>query len=216
MRQDHDDAHADTDSDRESTEKWYERKSAFMASRLGPQHDTVMHALIPFALGGGLDLYYYPNGIPGTCISTKELCEIPGEGPSNRVFSCYELVMFTRVPLALDDAKNPATPFGRIHAIINDVLNPIAQYCGSSVILNPCESCEFPADMDGVGGMCLLFDGYGCWPDKEAGEFGLMLLMAIHRSELEFIQKNGSERLLERLKGAGVYPYSDLDRPPVA
>jgi hypothetical protein len=35
----------------------------------------VMHAIIPYAIGGGLDLYYYPNGLPGTAIATKELSE---------------------------------------------------------------------------------------------------------------------------------------------
>jgi hypothetical protein len=33
---------------------------------------------------------------------------------------------------------------------------------------------------------------------------------------MEYARRNGSEELLEKLKVAGHYPYSDLDREPVA
>ena len=72
-----------------------------------------MHAIILYAIGGGLDLYDYPNGIPGTAVATKELSALPGEGPSNYVYQCYELVMFTRHPLDLDAAEDEDTAFGR-------------------------------------------------------------------------------------------------------
>jgi len=42
--------------------KWedeaYEIKSTFLESILGREHELVMHAVIPFAVGGTLDLYY--------------------------------------------------------------------------------------------------------------------------------------------------------------
>ena len=78
-----------------AAEDWYERKSRLMEQSLGKEHDMVMHAIIPYSVGGGLDLYYYPNGIPGTAIATKELSESPTEGSSNKVYDRYELVMFT-------------------------------------------------------------------------------------------------------------------------
>ncbi len=46
----------------------------------------VGHAIIPYYLGAALDLYYYPNGLPGTAFATKELSEHPNEGSSNNVF----------------------------------------------------------------------------------------------------------------------------------
>ena len=64
-----------------------------MVELLGEEHNMVMHAIIPYAIGGGLDLYYFPNGIAGTAVATKELCETPGEGSSNDVFRGYELVV---------------------------------------------------------------------------------------------------------------------------
>jgi Suppressor of fused protein (SUFU) len=44
---------------------------------------------------------------------------------------------------------------------------------------------------------------------------GLLLMIEIHREELDFARKYNSRELLKRLKEAGHYPYSDLDRKPV-
>lgn len=204
-----------TDADQQAWNAWYEHKSALMEQSLGKEHDMVMHAIIPFAIGGALDLYYYPNGIPGTAVATKELCETPNEGSSNKVYQSYELVMFTRHPLNLDDAKNGAMPFGKAHDNINRVLNPIARYSAQAT-LNPNETCEFPADMEDVGGKCLIFDGYAHHNDDVAKDFGLLAVIEIFRSEMDFARSNGGARLIEKLKLAGHYPYSDLDRKPVA
>lgn len=80
--------------------------------------------------------------------------------------------------------------------------------------MNPHETCEFPEDMETVGGKCLIFDAYGNCEEHEA--FGLLLIIEIHRSEMEYARKNGGEKLLAKLKKAGCYPYSDLERAAVA
>ena len=201
------------DEENRLTEEWYERKTAMMVDVLGKEHDMVMHAIIPYAVGGGLDLYYFPNGIEGTAIATKELCETPGEGSSNEVFDTYELVMFTRHPISLEDARNEATSFGRAHRSINAILNCIAPYSAQAT-LNPNETCEFPEDMESIGGKCLIFDAYGF--DADQAEFGLLALIEIHRSEMDFARKHGGANLIAKLKQAGYYPYSDMDRPAVA
>jgi hypothetical protein len=193
---------------------WYDHKSKLMERALGKEHDMVMHAIIPYAIGGTLDLYYYPKGIAETAIATKELSELPNEGSSNRVYKSYELVMFTRHPLSLDDAKTEDTPFGKAHRNINKVLNYIARYSAESS-LNPHETCEFPEDFEGVGGKCLIFDGYACYSDDLADQFGLLAIIEVFRSEMDFARRNGGEALLQKLKDAGHYPYSDLDREPV-
>jgi hypothetical protein len=43
----------------------------------------------------------------------------------------------------------------------------------------------------------------------------LMLCMEVFRSEMEHAMKHGSVSVIPRLKAAGHYPYSDLDRDPV-
>ncbi|MGL6097672.1 MAG: hypothetical protein ACRC7O_17970 [Fimbriiglobus sp.] len=201
--------------DEDPGQEWHDRKSAMMAEMLGKEHGMVMHAIIPYAVGGGLDLYYYPHGVPGTAVATKELSEAPGEGSSNRVFDCYELVMVTKHPIDLDAARDQNTAFGRAHAVINAVLNRIAPY-SAQASLNPNETCEFPADMPAVGGRCLIFDGYPSYDADEPAEFGLLLVLEVFRSEMAFARKNGGASLIERLRANGHYPYSDLDRAPVA
>lgn len=203
----------DDDHSEKLAQEWYDEKTAMMVDVLGAEHDVVMHAIIPYAIGGGLDLYYFPNGAAGTAIATKELSEIPGEGSSNDIFDCYELVMFTRHSIDLDDAHNESTPFGRAHISINAILGCIARY-SAEASLNPNETCEFPEDFETIGGRCLIFDSYGFEGDH--AEFGLLAIIEIRRSEMDFARKYGGEQLLNKLKGAGHYPYSDMDRPAVA
>lgn len=194
-------------------EEWYDKKSAYMADILGPEHDMVMHAIIPYEVGGALDLYYFPNGIEGTAVATKELSYALRKSSSNRKFKKYELVMFTRVPLDLDDAKDEDTPFGKAHHYINSVLNPVARY-SEMAELNPGDTSEFPTEFEGIGGKCFIFSDYGS--KTEAQEpFGLMTLIEIHRNEMAFARENSGEELIERLKEKGVFPYSNTDRPPV-
>lgn len=207
----------------EAAEEWDKKKSAIMQELLGPEHDMVMHSMIPYAIGGSLDLYYYPSGIPGTAIATKECCELPGKGSKNSVFDSYELVMFTKQVLAIEQAQDESTPFGKVHSKINAVLNCMAPY-SAEACLNPGETCEFPADMEVVGGKCLIFDSYGNPPKRkklfgllgEIAPFGLLVVIEVFRSEMEFARRKGGAVLLEKLKEAGYYPYSDLNRQPVA
>ena len=196
-----------------AAEAWYDRKSEIMASILGREHGEVMHAIIPYAIGGGLDLYYYPNGVPGVAIATKELTDNPSDCPSNREFDRYELVMVTRHPFEMENALNEDTAFGKIHRNLNAVLNVIAPY-SAQARLNPSETCEFPAAMEKVGGKCFVFDAYGQGTGPE--NFGLLLVIEIFRAEMDLARAQGGQVLIQRLKDGGHYPYSDLDRAPVA
>lgn len=193
--------------------EWYEKKSELMQIILGKEHDIVSHALIPYELGGGLDLYYYPNGIKGTGIATKELTYACRNSSKNSIYSKYEIVMFTEHKIDLEGSREEVSPFGVDQRNINAILNCIALYSAQAE-LNPGETCEFPKDMDTVGGKCLIFDNYESVPDlSENNEFGVMLIMEIFRDEMEFAMDNGGQALLSKLKDKGIYPYSNLNRP---
>lgn len=206
---------ASDEHDAEIAERWNEHKASLMEASLGKMHDMVMHAVIPYFIGGGLDLYYYPNGVPGAGIATQELSHMPNEGSANDEFRSYELVMFTRHRLDLAAARDDRTPFGRAHYSINAILNCIAPY-SEQATLNSGETCEFPEDMEDVGGKCLIFHGYACHSDDLADRFGLLLVMEVFRSEMDYARENGGSVLIDLLKLNGHYPYSDLDRDPVA
>ena len=196
-------------------EEWSDKKSALMEMILGKQHDMVCHSIVSYEVGGPLDLYYYPNRISGTGVATQELTSVCRDSSRNKVFSKYELVMFTKHQMNLNASESEDTPFGKAHHNINAILNLIAPYCQEEEI-NPGETLEFPPDMEIVGGKCLIFDSYGLESGKSNEEgFGLMLVMEIFRDEMEFAMKNGSNQLFLRLKEKNFYPYSDLDRPSV-
>lgn len=203
---------SDDDEEEALAQAWYDDKSAILERLLGPEHDMVMHSCLPYAFGGGLDLYYFPHDVPGTAIATKELCETPGKGSSNDVYDTYELVMFTRHELSLDDAHDESTNFGCRHRVISAIMNCIARY-SEQATLNPNETCEFPEEMEVVGGRCLIFDAYG--PPVEHEEFGLLAIIEVHRSEMNYARKQGGKKLIAKLKKAGYYPYSDMERPAV-
>jgi hypothetical protein len=85
------------------------------------------------------------------------------------------------------------------------------------VVLNPYETCEVPTG-NGEENICLVLDLYA--PDNKKFIIGdrqhhLLLCLQIFRSEMDFARENGSEELIKKLKQAGHYPYSDLDRHPV-
>lgn len=185
-----------------------------MASSLGSEHDEVMHAMIPFSLGGGLDLYYFPESPDGTAIATKELSPAPNEGPSNRIYGSYELVMFTRRALDLDAAGDESTPFGRVHRSIHHILNCIGPYCLEGATLDPCETGEVPAE-EGLPNHCVIFDGYASHSDDVVRRFGLLVAIEIFRTEMEYARKRGARKLIDKLKKSGSYPCSDLDRKAV-
>jgi Suppressor of fused protein (SUFU) len=202
------------DAKQELAQVWQKHKSALLEKKFGKEHDMVMHAFVPYAIGGPLALFYFPNGIPGTAIVTKELSELPNQGPSNALFRSYEMVMFTKHGLSLDDATNDQTPFGRAHSNINAILNTMARY-SETAKLNPFETAEFPEDMETIGGKCLIFDPYARYSDNMVQNFGLLAIIEIFRPEMEYAMKHGGLNLIKKLKEKGCYPYSDLDREPV-
>ncbi|HSY18538.1 MAG TPA: hypothetical protein VK815_09405 [Candidatus Acidoferrales bacterium] len=202
-----------TTADDAAAHVWYEQKQAVMERLMGKQHDSVMHAIIPYPIGG-LDLYYYPNGIPGTGVATMEVSEAPDKGSSNAAYSCYELVMFTKHPLDLDQAHQPETAFGKAHSNIKSVLNCVAPFSATAK-LNGNDTCEFPAEMEKLAGKCLIFHNYGPHDNPQRG-FGVLAVIEIFRSEMDFARQESGEKLIQLLKDAGHFPYSDLDRQPVA
>lgn len=196
-------------------EQWFEHKSMLMEASLGREHDLVLHAMFPYAQGGALDQYFYPHGLPGTAIATKELSEYPNRGPSNRRYHVYEMVMFTKHAFDRDAALDSETPFGRARANMAAILNAIGPYSAEAT-LNPGDTLEFPPDMGELGGRCLIVDGFACHSDEVVKDFGLLVVIEVFRSEMKHARWRRGARLIAKLKDRGYYPYSDMDREPVA
>lgn len=198
----------------EEFDAYYKLKSKGLEDVLGKMHGLVGHAFISFEIGGAVDMYYFPNHIKGTGFATMELLEPDGSGPLPNRLGTYELVAFTKHDF--ESSKNAKTPFNLIERRVCHVFTTIGGYSREAE-LNPNDTCEIPNGEE--ENICLVFDLYK--PDSKDFRIGdriyhLLLCLQVFRSEMEYARANGSEELFQKLKQAGHYPYSDLDRKPVA
>lgn len=193
-----------------AAEVFYDAKQKALEQVLGPMDEGVFHSIIPFAMGGSLDLYTFSSVIPGTVYVTQELI---GPGKDDRTAAGpkghYELVVCRKANHDSDeDGVN----------LVARLLNPIAQHAFDTP-LGPGETAALPGEEDDSPHQLVLlteFDPRGV-PFAVGDEtFFLLCVITIHESEYEFIQKQGVGPFLDKLKAAGEYPYSTLDRPAVA
>jgi hypothetical protein len=197
----------------EEYEKDYELKEQGLENVLGKMHELVGHALIPFEIGGAVDMYYFPNHIAGTGFATMELIDPDGNGPKPNSFGTYELVAFTKHSYKSDDEAE--SPFSLAERRICGIFTTIGKYSFQAV-LKPGDTCEVPGDDE--KNKCVVFDIYQ--PDGKEFKIGdrqhhLLLCVEIFKSEMDFARENGSKNLFELLRQKDYYPYSDLDREPV-
>ena len=197
----------------EEFDRHYEQKSKGLEAVLGKSHNLVGHAIIPFEVGGAVDMYYYPNGLKGTGFATMELIQPDGTGPVPNRNGTYELVAFTRLPYTSDTTETH--PFNLIERRTCGIFTAIGSYSFEAK-LEPGETLEIPEE-DGPN-KCIVFDEYNPG-DKDffIGDkrHGLLLVIEVFQEEMEYAMESGSAELLKKLKAKGYYPYSDLDRPSV-
>jgi hypothetical protein len=201
----------------EELEVDYEQKRAAMEKILGPMHNLVQHAIVPFDAGGSVDLYYFLHTMPGTCFTTMEVMNPFGPDVLPSRIGRYELVAFTKHPYQPhNNARSEINPFGKINDRITHIFTMIGNYSRHAV-LNPFETCEIPT-VPPEPNWCLIFDEYR----RDNIDFvirgekcGLLLIIEILRREMAFAMEHGGAVLIEKLKKCGYYPYSDLDRDMV-
>lgn len=190
----------------------YELKLGGLEAILGPMHNLVGHAIIPFAVGGAVDMYYFPNHISGTGFATMELLDPEGNGPKPNNLGTYELVAFTKINF--ENSEDNESPFNKFERRFCGIFTRIGYYSMDAAI-NPGATADVPeSDAESV---YLVFDKYPADKDLMIGErkHHLLLCLEVHRSEIEYARQEGGDALIEKLKMAGHYPYSDLNRDPV-
>ncbi|MBS1528696.1 MAG: suppressor of fused domain protein [Bacteroidetes bacterium] len=190
---------------------YYEAKVAGLERVLGKMNNIVGHAIIPFEVGGAVDMYYFSDCIPGTGFATMELLDSEGNGPKPNKYGTYELVAFTRQPF--NRTQETPTAFDKIERRFCGIFTRIGNYSFDAV-LNPTQTCELPGNSDSEN-KYLVFDLYQ--PDGKEFIIGqrkhhLLLCIEIFKTEIEFAWKHGGDKLLAKLRESGHYPYSDLSR----
>ena len=196
----------------EEHEEHYELKMEGMENILGESYELVGHAIIPFDVGGAVDMYYFPNGIKGTGFATMELIYPDGFGPVMSSIGTYELVAFTKHEISKDEESD----YYKIERRMCKIFTELGFYTKEALV-EPRDTCEVPQD-EGEPNICLIFDEYA----PEGKQFkignkkhGLLLVIEVFPEEMHYAMNNGGQKLLDLLKKQGHYPYSDMNREPV-
>jgi hypothetical protein len=143
---------SEADFDDDEADRHYELKKAALEKILGPMHELVIYAIIPFSLGGPVDLYVFPHALEGKAFATMELIQPDGTGPLPSNIGMYELVACTRLKIDI----NPKEVFEETERRIGRMLTAVAQAAVYEVF-NPRDTCEIPTD-EYRGPMCVVLD----------------------------------------------------------
>lgn len=138
----------------EDYERHHALKAAALERLLGPMQGLVGHAIIPYFVGGAVNMYYFPNVTDGTACVTMELIEPDGTGPLPSKAGTYELIAFTRHKIG---DPSCAEAFKAIERRICGIFTTVGRY-STEATLNPGDSCEVPAK--GGPNRCLVFDEF--------------------------------------------------------
>lgn len=185
-----------SDSDRDEWKGLWDAREAALTAVLGETDGMVLHAMIPFMLGGQADVVCFRKHITGRVAVT---CELLGEPSQKRNdLGTYELMIAHR-----DD--NDWGP---------DVISRLARYTCDAVI-EPGDTMDIGSAVPkGSTITAFLFLEYARF--KFAGEdAGLLLCLGITADELKACRAGKRDEVLAALKQAGFYPYTDLSRPSV-
>jgi len=189
-------------------EVFFEKKQAALESILGPFHDLVSHSIVPFSIGGSLDLYFI-NLKDKTALLTMELINHSGSVSLESRIGTYEFIAFTKHHVDPDSKE-----FISITNRMTSVFTTLGYY-SMEAVLNPYETAEVP--MDSGKNVCLVFDEYptdGRF-DIDGQKHGLLLIIEVFEDEMRYAMRYGTKQLIKLLKEKGFYPMSDLDRKSV-
>ena len=193
---------------KEESLTYSELKQQGIEAILGQMFYIVGHAIIPFKIGGSMNMYYFPSAqIKGTGFVTMELLTSDGETHMKNKKGTYELLAFTK---QIYNTRKE-TEFHQIERTICSIFTSIGFYSRNNV-LNPLDTCEIPIGEN--ESICLIFDFYAHFKIGNK-KHHLLLCTQVFEEELEYAKRKGTKKLIKKLKGAGYYPYSDLNRRAV-
>lgn len=192
----------------------FAEKKAGLERLLGPMCD-VADPPVPYFTDMDIPLYHFTQCLVGTALVTMDLIKPFTRGPKSRRAILHELVAFTKHTIPDADSSEP-TPYDQIEQRIGNLFSTIARY-STVAALKPGDCCEVPQG-NGSDRACIVFSEYTSHGEGfhiATERYCLLLCLEVHRPELEYARAHGNAALIEKLKAAGHYPYSDLDRASV-
>jgi hypothetical protein len=180
--------------------QWWDARVAAIEQILGPSHDMVGHAVIPFDfgadIGGAPDIIYFKQHLKGVVSVTSEL--IGHDEQIQNDLGNYELMVCHR-----DDE-----PWGE------NIIKRLAYYTLKAK-LNPGETMDIASAVpDDSTIAALLFFSYAAFKVR-GRKAGLLLSVGITEDELKICRAGKRKSVENALKAANVYPFTDLYRDSV-
>ena len=174
---------------------WVARQTA-LEKLFGPSADSVLHAVVPFHLGGQADVLVFKEHIVGAALYvTADLTGDDSGQVSNDVWEQYELAICVRA-----EDSGPASTISRL-----------ATYCLNTPV-QPGETMDIePAVPQPSVIKAFLFADYGHFR-LSGRRCGVLLCLGITGEELQRCFDLGSTVVLEELRSDVVYPFTDLRR----
>jgi hypothetical protein len=178
-------------------QRTWDSRQATLEGVLGKSDGRVLHARMPFNLGGQADVLIFRDHLPGRIAAT---CELLGE-PSQKQNSLgtFELAVAER-----EDSDWGPT-----------MISHLARYtCERRVGLGNTMDLgnNFPTGSTMAG---LLFAGYKKF-EYAGNRAGLLLCVSITQDEITACRAGQTKEVFTALKAAAIYPYSDLFRKSVS
>lgn len=180
-------------------ERTWNEGVAALSSVLGPPADGVHHAVVPLSMGGGADVLMFENFVPGTAYVT---CDLLGADQPPNSLGAYELMVV----------------FRERNDVLVRVLSRLAAYT-LQTRLEPGHVMGLGTEL-GVGSSirALLFQRADTNPStfQAVGkQSGILLAIGLTADELKMCATGKSRAVVQRLRDAGVYPYTDPQRGSV-
>jgi hypothetical protein len=178
-------------------QEFYRQLFAPLESTLGPIDRDTIFAIIGFDAGGPLNFCTIGCDKGAACVTyvSCELAVREEQQPSE--IGRYELLV------SCDDEEWVRTIVSEIGRMSLEVA------LGHGHTLNIGPWVEIDAPLQGV----IFEKACDCRVGRDS--FGVLRIIGISRSELEFAQEHGTPALLKRLKASGVYPHTLVQRKPV-
>jgi len=196
-----------------SAEEFDKAKGQALEIVLGPMHGYVGHAIVPYEIGGPVDMYYFPQADGGTAFATMELLNFDGRAPAESDVGTYELLAFTKHAVVIPERS---APFEAIEQRLRSVFTSIGRF-SEEAVLNSGDTAEVPVN-DEEPNACILFSAFAGSKPFRIGKrtHGLLVVTEVFPDEMALARERGSAELIGRLSRAGHFPRSDLDRESVA
>jgi hypothetical protein len=190
-----------TKSEKDEADELHDVKLRTLQELLGSSGDNVLHAVMPVWMEGGQSsIHTFEKHVPGVAYVTCDLVGWAGQ-KRNKQWENYELMICTR-----DDEKEAPNLISRLGAYTLETA------------LNPGETMDIgPAVPQGSAISAFFFTKPEVrLPFKVQGiKSGIILCVGITASELKYRHKAGPEKLVEKLKNAAVFPFTDWKRQSV-